>query len=119
MDPGVGVGDRSPAPGHRLSVSGGPQVRAGPPKMMYPLVRDLAVTGILVTVVDRVLGFSTQTLYQWCAQPVCDRKGEEFHLLDVAYEVRADGAAMLPAADLFDHDPPRQAHRQEAGSAGL
>lgn len=58
--------------------------------MMYPLVHDLAVTGFPVTVACRVLGFSTQTFYQWCAQPVCDRDWEEAHLLNAAYEVHAD-----------------------------
>lgn len=58
--------------------------------MMYPLVHDLAATGIPVTVTCRVLGFSKQTFYQWCAQPVCDRDWQEAHLLNAAYDVHAD-----------------------------
>ena len=33
--------------------------------MTYPLVRDLAVEGIPVTVTCGVLGFSTQAFYKW------------------------------------------------------
>ena len=35
------------------------------PKMMYPLVLDLAADGVPVTVTCRVLGFSTQAFYKW------------------------------------------------------
>ena len=33
--------------------------------MMYPLVRELAVDGVPVTVTCRVLRFSKQAFYQW------------------------------------------------------
>ena len=39
------------------------------PKMMYPLVRDLAADGIPVAVTCRVLGFSTQAFYTWRDEP--------------------------------------------------
>ena len=38
--------------------------------MMYPLVQELAVDAIPVTVTCRVLGFSKQAFYQWQRQPV-------------------------------------------------
>ncbi len=39
------------------------------PKMMYPLVHDLADDGIPVAVTCGVLGFSTQGFYKWKQQP--------------------------------------------------
>ena len=41
--------------------------------MMYPLVRELAADKIPVAVTCRVLGFSTQAFYKWCANPVSRR----------------------------------------------
>ncbi|MCW2527895.1 MAG: transposase [Pseudonocardiales bacterium] len=41
--------------------------------MTYPLVLDLAVDGIAVTLICRVLGFSAQAFYRWRANPVTDR----------------------------------------------
>lgn len=43
--------------------------------MIYPLVRDLADDGIPVAVTCRVLRFSKQAYYKWCACPVSDRTG--------------------------------------------
>jgi putative transposase len=39
-------------------------------KMIYPLVRDLAATGILVTAGVRVLGLARQPQYRWLAAPI-------------------------------------------------
>ena len=41
--------------------------------MMFPLVADLAADKIPVAVTCRVLGFSKQAFYQWCANPVSQR----------------------------------------------
>jgi hypothetical protein len=41
--------------------------------MMYPLVLEMAVDGIPVTVTCRVLRFSTQAFYQWKRNPIEDR----------------------------------------------
>ena len=57
---------------------------------MYPLVRDLAATGVPVAVTCRVLGFTTQGFYKWCANPVSARDWEEAHLLNAAYDIHAD-----------------------------
>jgi hypothetical protein len=45
--------------------------------MMYPLVRELAVDGIPVTVTCRVLKIARQPYYRWLAAPVTDREWDE------------------------------------------
>lgn len=58
--------------------------------MMYPLVLDLAAAGVPVAVACRVLGFTKQGFYKWCAEPVSDRELEEAHLINAAYDVHTD-----------------------------
>ena len=41
--------------------------------MMYPLVRELAVEGVPVTVRCRVLKMARQSFYRWLGTPVADR----------------------------------------------
>ncbi|TFC61071.1 IS3 family transposase, partial [Cryobacterium sp. TMT2-15-1] len=41
--------------------------------MIYPLVRELAVDGVPVTVTCRVLRFSKQAFYQWKRDPISQR----------------------------------------------
>lgn len=41
--------------------------------MSYPLVLELAVDGVAVTLTCRVLGFSTQGFYRWRKNPVTNR----------------------------------------------
>lgn len=53
--------------------SGGVSGTGHQPKMMFPLVRDLAFEGIPVSLSCRVLGFSRQGYYTWRADPVCER----------------------------------------------
>lgn len=57
---------------------------------MYLLDRDLAVAGIPVTVTCRVLCFSKQAYYQWCAKQTSGRDVEETHLIDAAYDIHAE-----------------------------
>lgn len=58
------------------ATSGGVSVAREPAgKMMYPLVRDLAVDGIPVTVTCRVLKIPRQPHCRWLAYPVSDREG--------------------------------------------
>jgi len=57
--------------------------------MMFPLVRDLAVDGIPVTVTCRVLGFSTQAFYKWRQDPVTQRDWDDAHLINAAYDIQA------------------------------
>ena len=78
--------------------------------MMYPLVRELAVDGIPVTVTCRVLNLARQPYYRWLADPVTDaewiaahranalfdahRDDPEFGYRFLADEAREDGQAM-------------------------
>ena len=54
-----------------------------PGKMMYPLVRELAVDGIPVAVTCRVLKIARQPYYRWLASPVTDAE------LTAAYRANA------------------------------
>jgi putative transposase len=58
--------------------------------MTYPLVLDLAEDGIPVTVTCRVLGFSTQGFYKWCANPVSTRDWDDAHLINAIIDIHAD-----------------------------
>src|SRR5687768_15634161 len=61
--------------------------------MMYPLVRELAAEKIPVAVTCRVLGFSKQAFYKWCANPVSQRDWDDAHLINAAYNVHRDDPA--------------------------
>ena len=61
--------------------------------MMYPLVQELAVDGIPVTLTCRVLGFSKQAFYKWQANPVTDREWDDAHLINAALDIHADDPA--------------------------
>ena len=61
--------------------------------MMYPLVQELAVDGIAVTLTCRVLGFSKQAFYKWQANPVTDREWADAHLINTALDIHADDPA--------------------------
>jgi putative transposase len=61
--------------------------------MTYPLVLDLAAGGIPVAVTCRVLGFSTQALYVWRRDPVCQRDWDEAYLINAALDIHADDPA--------------------------
>ncbi|MEV0727108.1 IS3 family transposase [Micromonospora purpureochromogenes] len=63
------------------------------PKMMYPLVGDLAADGIPVAVTCRVLGFSKQAYYAWCAEPVSQRDWDDAHLINAALDIHHDDPA--------------------------
>ncbi len=55
--------------------------------MMYPLVRDLALEGIPVTLTCRVLGFSRQGYYTWLAGPVTQRDWSDAHVINEIREI--------------------------------
>lgn len=61
--------------------------------MMYPLVRELAVDGIPVTVACRVLGFSSQAFYQWRTRPCSDRDWDNAHVTNLALDIHRDDPA--------------------------
>ena len=58
--------------------------------MMYPLVRELAVDGIPVTVTCRVLKLARQPYYRWLAQPVSDRDLAEAYLANAIFDAHRD-----------------------------
>jgi len=61
--------------------------------MRYPLVVDLAASGIPIALSCRVLGFSTQAFYKWQASPVSDRDWADAHLVNAALDIHADDPA--------------------------
>ncbi|WP_240948426.1 IS3 family transposase, partial [Planosporangium mesophilum] len=63
------------------------------PKMMYPLVGDLAADGIPVAVTCRVLGFSPQAFYAWRKDPVSQRDWDDAHLINAALDIHHDDPA--------------------------
>ncbi|MBQ0897977.1 IS3 family transposase [Micromonospora sp. U56] len=63
------------------------------PKMMYPLVGDLAADGIPVAVTCRVLGFSKQAYYAWRTAPVSQRDWDDAHLINTALDIHAEDPA--------------------------
>ena len=58
--------------------------------MMYPLVRELAVDGIPVTVTCRVLKIARQPYYRWLACPVTDVEWDEAHLANAVFDAHRD-----------------------------
>jgi putative transposase len=58
--------------------------------MMYPLVRELAVDGIPVTVTCRVLNIARQPYYRWLACPVTDAEWDEAHLANALFDAHRD-----------------------------
>ncbi|MFJ2610537.1 IS3 family transposase [Streptomyces sp. NPDC087425] len=67
------------------------------PKIVFPLVRELAAAGapvrVPVAVTCRVLGLSRQAYYQWCAAPFSQRDYDDAHLINAALEIHADDPA--------------------------
>ena len=58
--------------------------------MMFPLVRDLAATGIPVVVTCGVLGFTPQAFYKWRAKPCSDRDLDDAYVTNAIVDVHAD-----------------------------
>jgi putative transposase len=54
--------------------------------MIYPLVRELAVDGVPVTVTCRVLNIARQPYYRWLAHPVTDTEAEEAYLANALFD---------------------------------
>ncbi|WP_438940570.1 IS3 family transposase [Geodermatophilus maliterrae] len=61
-----------------------------PPKMSYPLVRDLAAEGIPVRLTRGVLGHSRQAYYAWLAAPVSQRDLEDAYLTNALIDAHGD-----------------------------
>jgi transposase-like protein len=80
----LGDGSRDPAAGDRV-------LREGRrPKMMFPLVADLAAEGVPVRLTCGLLGFSPQAFYKWRARPVTDRDWADAHTINAAIDVHGD-----------------------------
>jgi putative transposase len=58
--------------------------------MMYPLVSELAVDGIPVTVTCRVLKLVRQDYYRWLAAPITASELEEAYVADALFEAHRD-----------------------------
>jgi len=57
---------------------------------MYPLVRELAVDGVPVTVTCRVLRLARQPYYRWLAQPVTAADLEEAYRANALFDAHRD-----------------------------
>ncbi|WGP04656.1 IS3 family transposase [Bacillus subtilis] len=60
------------------------------PKMMYPLVTELAESGIPVTVTCRVLKLSRQPYYRWLKHPVTDAELVEAYRANALFDAHRD-----------------------------
>ncbi|MCO1657119.1 IS3 family transposase [Pseudonocardia humida] len=60
------------------------------PKMIYPLVRDLAADGIPVVVTCRVLGLARQPYYRWLAAPVTATEVKQAYLANALFDAHRD-----------------------------
>jgi transposase InsO family protein len=58
--------------------------------MIYPLVRELAVDGIPVTVTCRVLHIARQPYYRWLEHPVTDAELAEAYLANALFDAHRD-----------------------------
>jgi transposase InsO family protein len=58
--------------------------------MMFPLVRELAVDGIAVTVTCRVLKLCRQQYYRWLDEPITERQLDEAYLANAIFDAHRD-----------------------------
>ena len=58
--------------------------------MMYPLVRELAVDGIPVTVTCRVLNIARQPYYRWLKAPITDGELDDAYLANAIFDAHQD-----------------------------
>jgi transposase InsO family protein len=58
--------------------------------MMYPLVRELAVDGIPVTVTCRVLKIARQPYYRWLADPITDAERTAAYRANALFDAHRD-----------------------------
>ncbi|MGS2811476.1 IS3 family transposase [Nocardia sp. MW-W600-9] len=64
--------------------------QANLPKMMYPLVRELAADGIPVAVTCRVLKIARQPYYRWLADPITAAELDEAYRADALFDAHRD-----------------------------
>ena len=58
--------------------------------MTFPLVRELAVDGVPVTVTCRVLKLCRAQYYRWVSQPVTDGQLDEAWLANAIFDAHRD-----------------------------
>jgi putative transposase len=58
--------------------------------MIYPLVRELAVDGIPVTVTCRVLKIARQPYYRWLENPITQAELDEAYLANALFDAHRD-----------------------------
>ncbi|MFQ6332178.1 IS3 family transposase [Nocardia sp. CWNU-33] len=64
--------------------------QANLPKMMYPLVRELAADGIPVAVTCRVLQMARQPYYRWLPEPVTGAELEQAYRADALFDAHRE-----------------------------
>ncbi|RFC71150.1 IS3 family transposase [Streptomyces sp. AcE210] len=64
--------------------------QANLPKRIYPLVKELAVDGVPVTVTCRVLKLARQPYYRWLDEPVTGAEFEEAHRANALFDAHRD-----------------------------
>ncbi|WP_125107154.1 IS3 family transposase [Gulosibacter massiliensis] len=64
--------------------------QANLPKRFYPLVTELAASGIPVTVTCRVLRLSRQPYYRWLASPITDSEVVEAYRANALFDAHRD-----------------------------
>jgi transposase InsO family protein len=77
--------------------------------MMFPLVRELAVDGVPVTVTCRVLKLCRQQYYRWLATPFTDGQLDEAWLANAIFDAHRDDPEfgyrfLADEVRLDDHD---------------
>ncbi|MFI0538789.1 IS3 family transposase [Streptomyces sp. WSLK1-3] len=60
------------------------------PKRIYPLVKELAVDGVPVTVACRVLKLARQPYYRWLGKPVTDAMVQEAYRANALFDAHRD-----------------------------
>ncbi|WP_460820438.1 IS3 family transposase [Nocardioides korecus] len=72
--------------------------QANLPKIVFPLVREMAATRapirVPVAVACRVLKLSTQGYYKWLKDPISQRDWDDAHVIDALHELHADDATL-------------------------
>jgi len=58
--------------------------------MIYPLVRELAVDGVSVTVTCRVLKIARQPYYRWLAEPVTELQWVQAHRMNALFDAHRE-----------------------------
>ncbi|WP_442971902.1 IS3 family transposase [Rhodococcus sp. p52] len=79
------AGERSAAPGCRVSVAG-----ESSGKRFYPLVKQLVADGIPVAVSCRVLELARQPYYRWLERPVTDAELEEAYRANALFDAHRE-----------------------------